>query len=233
METNLAQDAITAALNGDWKKALQINELLLKDNPEDTEALNRTARAYAELGKIQKAREIVQKVLKLDPFNSIAQKAFDRWKGLKNGEASSSGPITSTAFLEEPGKTRIASLMHMGKKDTIAELDTGDEVHLNCHSHRVSCLSLSGKYIGRLPDDLSSRIRKLTNLGYEYKVFVKSVDMHEVKILVREVTRPSKLSNIPSFPPERIQYISFTPPELVQEEETFQVDDADDNVTEE
>lgn len=218
MNTDLAQDAIDAALCGSWGKALQLNEEILKENPKDIDALNRLGRAYAELGNVQKARENVTKVLKIDPFNSIAQKALDRWKGVKIGSVPMSGPISSQMFLEEPGKTKIVSLLHLGSQNRMAESNAGDEVKFNCRSHRVSVLSLSGKYIGRLPDDLSARIRKLDNLGYEYKAFIKSVDKTEIKILIRETKRPTKLSDIPSFPAEKLHYISFTPPELIREE---------------
>jgi tetratricopeptide (TPR) repeat protein len=219
MEQDLAQDAISAALTGEWEKALHINKEILTTSPEDTDALNRAARAHAELGNVQKARETVQTVLKIDPFNSIAKKALDRWKGLKNGDTVSSGTTSSQVFLEEPGKTKIISLLHLGAPDALAELDSGDEMKFNCHSHRVSVMSLSGKYAGRLPDDLSARIRKLDKLGYEYRTFIKSVDKTEVKVFIRETKRPAKLTDIPSFPTEKINYISYTPPELVREED--------------
>lgn len=230
MTDDLAQDAISAALAGNWQKALQVNQEILKNETNDVDALNRTARAYAELGNVQKAREIVGGVLKIDPFNTIAQKSFERWKGLKNGDAVSSGPTASQVFLEEPGKTKIVSLLHLGGTDTIAELDAGDELKFNCHSHRVSVTTMQGKYIGRLPDDLSARIRKLDKLGYEYRSFIKSVDKTEVKIFIRETKRPTKLSDIHSFPAERINYISYTPPELVHEEETMS--EADEGIME-
>lgn len=227
MIDDLAQDAIAHALSGNWEKALQSNQQILKTTPHDVDALNRVARAYAELGNIQKARETMQKALNLDPFNTIAQKALERWKDMKNGDAGSSGPISSQAFLEEPGKTKIIALMHLGGHETIAEVDAGDEVKFNSHSHRVSVTCSNGKYVGRLPDDLSARIKKLSGLGYEYRSFIKSVDKNEVKIFIKEVKRPTKLSDIPSFPTEKINYISFTPPELLQEETQSDENDTD------
>ncbi|MBI2587498.1 hypothetical protein HYW29_01665, partial [Candidatus Amesbacteria bacterium] len=43
-------DAINAAINREWKQAVKINTFLLKQNPKDTDALNRLGRAYMELG---------------------------------------------------------------------------------------------------------------------------------------------------------------------------------------
>jgi tetratricopeptide (TPR) repeat protein len=218
MNDDLAQDAIKYALQADWQKALHANQLIIQHDPSDVDALNRLARSYAELGNFAKARETVQHVLKIDQFNKIAQKSFDRWKGLKNGDVAPSGPSSAQTFLEEPGKTKIVELRHLGSAETIAELDSGDEVKHNCHSHRVSITTNSGKYVGRLADDLSARLRKLVQLGYEYSMYLKSVDKNEIKVFIKEMKRPSKLSDMPSFPSEKINYISFTPPELVHDE---------------
>jgi tetratricopeptide (TPR) repeat protein len=224
MNDDLARDAITFALNANWEKALQTNLHILQRDSSDVDALNRLARSYAELGNFVKARESVQKVLKIDQFNKIAQKSLERWKGLKNGEAISSGPTSPQAFLEEPGKTKIVELMHLGSSETMAELDAGDEVKHNCHAHRVSIETNSGKYVGRLADDLSARLRRLVQFGYEYRMFLKSVDKNEIKVFIREIKRPAKLSDMPSFPAEKVNYISFTPPELIQDDRPSQDD---------
>lgn len=215
MDKDLAQEAIDLALSGKWDKAIRVNEVILKDNQEDIDALNRLSRAYSEIGKIGKARKTAKKVLEIDPFNTIASKALQKWKGLKKGELYKSGPSSAQSFLEEPGKTKILNLLHPGSPKLIAKLDAGDEVKLNTHSHKVSVCTKDGKYIGRLPDDLSARLRKLIKYGNEYKAYVKSVNKDEVKIFIRETKRVPKLADIPSFSTDKIDYISFTPPELV------------------
>ena len=46
VETNLyqkSQEAINAALTQDWKKALDLNLEILKNDPENTDTLNRLA----------------------------------------------------------------------------------------------------------------------------------------------------------------------------------------------
>ena len=115
-------------------------------------------------------------------------------------------------FLEEPGKTKMMYVMHQGDPKVIATLDAGDEVRLDSHSHRLEILTEDGKYVGRLPDDLSARIKMLISCGNEYKVVIKSLDQAGVKILLRETKNKS---GTPSFPAEKIEYVSFTPPELV------------------
>jgi len=220
MDKNLlAQEAISAALSGNWNDAVKLNKNILHDDPNDIDALNRISRAHAELGDFMTAKKYAQSVLKIDPFNSIAAKAINKWKGLKKGDLVYSPPSNAQAFLEEPGKTKIVSLLHLGDTTVISKIDSGDEVKLNHHSHRVSLTTIDGKYLGILPDDLSAKIRKLISLGNEYKVFVKCADSKEVKIFIRETKRDKKLADIPSFTSEKIDYVSFTPPELVHKKD--------------
>lgn len=215
MQKGLAQQAINEALLGNWTQAVSLNKQILKQDSKDVDALNRLARAYAELGEIKKAKKVTQSVLKIDPFNTIAKKASEKWKAIKSGDISDSCPSSARTFLEEPGKTKIISLLHLGSNRIIAKLDAGDEVNLAPHAHRISINTISSKYIGRLPDDVSMRLRKLIKLGYEYKVVIKSVDNMGVKIFIREIKRSPRISDYPSFSPEKIQYVSFTPPEKV------------------
>ncbi|MEK7112986.1 MAG: tetratricopeptide repeat protein, partial [Patescibacteria group bacterium] len=81
MDIDLAQKAVAQALAGNWKEAVKLNHEILKKDPKDVDALNRMARAYAELGNTKRAKGLVEKVLKIDPFNTIASKALKKWKG--------------------------------------------------------------------------------------------------------------------------------------------------------
>ncbi len=223
MISDLAQSAISKALAGNWQEAIVVNEEILKQEPLNVDALNRLARAYSETGNIKKAKETAQKVLLIDSFNPIALKAIEKWKGLKKGEIFASKPSNAQTFLEEPGKTKIISLLHLGSPKLLAKLDSGDEVKINTHSHRVCVTTIDGKYIGKLPDDLSARLRKLIQSGNVYQAFVKSVNTHELKTLIREVKRSPKLADVSSFTTERIDYIPFTAPELVHKRRDLEV----------
>jgi tetratricopeptide (TPR) repeat protein len=221
---DLAQKAVSAALSGKWEEAIKVNSEILKNNSKDLDALNRLAKAYAELGKIKKAKEISQKVLKIDPFNPIATKCLAKWKaGGVNEGGGCSLYSKAEAFLEEPGKTKIVSLLHLGDAGIIAKLGSGDEVKFMPFSHRISVTTFDGKYIGRLPDDLSARLRTLLKCGGEYQILIKSTDPQEVKIFIRELKRSPRFKDMPSFATEKIEYISFTPPELVSKKDDLQV----------
>ena len=225
---DLAQNAISSALKGDWKEAEEINLLILKKSKKDTDALNRLARAYIELGKITKARDAAKKVLKIDPFNPIATKSLKKWKNLRKKELTKgSVPTSPEVFLEEPGKTKEILLINLGEENIIGKLDSGDEVKLSPKNHRVSVITMDNKYVGRLPDDIASRIRKLCKIGNKYKVLIKSTEPEKVKVFVREIKRASRVKNVATFSTERIDYVSFIPPELIHSKSTIQVAEED------
>lgn len=218
MEVSLAQRAVSLALSGDWQEAVKVNLEILKDSPKDVDALNRLARAYSEIGNIVKAKATAGKALKIDPQNSIAQRCLDKWKAYKKNGSQTKSSISIDAFLEESGKTKIISLLNLGELKSFANLDPGEEVKIDSHAHRISIVSSDGKYIGRLPDDLSARLRKLIKSGNKYQVLIKSVEPKEVIVFIRELSKDPSVKNILSFPPEKIDYVTFTPPELVHKD---------------
>lgn len=200
MDYDLAQKAISEALGGFWEKAVKTNNEILKKFPDDPETLNRLAKAYFELGNIKKAKTICSKIIKSDPLNIIATRNLDKWKSVKNCLKSSLKPLQFISFIEEPGKTKLVSLLNLGDFRAVSKLNAGDEVNLNTHTHSVSVTTTEGRYIGKLPDDLAMRLKKLINCGNTYKTFVKSIDSKAVKVFIKEEKRSKKFKNTSSFP---------------------------------
>lgn len=219
MDDVLAQKAISNALNGNWEEAVDTNLQILKRSSKDIASLNRLARAYTELGEIKKATSITERVIKIDPTNKIALRALEKIKGLKEGETIASAPSDAKVFIEEPGKTKIVPLIHLGDPTIIARLDAGDEVILDCHCHRVQVSTIKNDYIGKLPDDISSRIKQLINLGNKFQAIIKSSDPKEVKVIIRETFKGKKAANIISFSSEKIDYVSFASPTLIRNQQ--------------
>lgn len=229
MDMSLAQKAIDCALCGNWAESEKLNNQILKENPNSKETLNRLGRTCAELGKLTKALTCYKKVLKLDPYNSIAQKAVERLERVRknvsvkpkvmaiSGSSTGNG-IFANIFLEEPGKIKTVALLHLGDKSIINMLDAGEEVKLSIQQHKACINNQDGKYVGRLPDDIAVRLIKLSRAGNRYKAYARSVKPDEVKVFIREVERSTSLEGIPSFPTEKTSYISFTPPELIHDE---------------
>lgn len=219
MDTSLAQRAVSFALEGKWDDGVKINLEILSDSPDDIDALNRLAKCYSELGKIAEAKKTAQKVLDIDPLNSIAQKCLDRWSSLKKADKHVQTSTSPESFLEESGKTKIAPLMHIGDANVLAGIDAGDEVRFLPHTHRVSVTTTEGKFLGRLHDDLAARIRNLLKEGFKYQVLIKSVDPRKgITVFIRETAKGPHAKDATSFPPEKIDYVSFTSPELVHKD---------------
>jgi tetratricopeptide (TPR) repeat protein len=212
MENTLAQKAISFALQCKWESALEINLQILSSNPDDVDALNRSARCYAELGDVNKALAATQKVVILDPLNNIAQKNLSKWKNNPPIKHTGKDPIISDTFLEESGKTKIIPLLNLGDSHLFANLNCGDEVKLITSAHKVSVTETDGKYIGRLPDDVAARLKGLMKNGAKYLTLIKAIDQHNISVFIREIENKT---GITSFPPEKLDYVSFTPPELV------------------
>jgi tetratricopeptide (TPR) repeat protein len=215
MENTLAHKAVSLAISGDWSGALETNQQILSDSPNDTEALNRLARCFFELGKTGDALKTTQKVLELDPADSIAQKCLLRWKSVKPGQNRTGAPQTAELFLEDSGKTKIVPLLNLGSPDIFTSLDSGQEVKLSAYAHKVSVTDMDGKYIGRISDDLAARLRNLLKKGGKYQVLIKSIEPKNVSVFIRELENKT---GVTSFPPEKIDYVSFTPPELVHKD---------------
>ncbi len=214
MDTSATQTAVNLALSGKWNEAIEVNLDILKNNPNDTDALCRLAHASMEVGKISKAKEYTKKILEIDPSHQIALKFNNRLKLANNLEAATSLSCNES-FLEEPGKTKIIKLMNLGDTENYIHLDPGEEVKLTPYSHRVSINTLKGKYVGKLPDDIAARLKHLIKKGNKYQTLIMSVQNKEVSVFVREVEKAAGNEEFPSFLPEKVDYVSFTPPELV------------------
>src|SRR3990167_4829224 len=96
--TSLKDQAIQNALTGDWQKAVLVNKSLIKENPQDIDALNRLAFALSILGRVKDAKNTYQKVLKIDSLNPLALrnlKKIEDLKKIKNdiGNASSASKM--------------------------------------------------------------------------------------------------------------------------------------------
>lgn len=214
MSHHLIQQAIALALSSNWEEAEKINRLIIAENKSDVDALNRLAKACGELGKVKEAMEASKRVLEIDPENKIATKAAIKWKVAKKDNARvnqipQSSKNNPRMFLEEPGKTKILHLINLCEKKLINLLDSGDGVNILHNGRRITINTLDGKYVGRLPDDISAHLKRLIELGNEYEAFIKTATEKEVGVFIRETKRGSKAKDITSFPSEKINYIPF------------------------
>ncbi|MBI2314545.1 hypothetical protein HYU93_00575 [Candidatus Daviesbacteria bacterium] len=162
--SNFCQQAIEAALDSKWEEALKINKKILKLDPQNVDALNRQAKACMELGKCSSAKRTYSEVLKLDPYNPIALKNLKIMKSFRsNGQsfiACSPTKLSPSLFLQEPGKTKIVSLLKVAEPQKLSHVFCGMKVGMAIKNRRITVTDPLGNYLGVLPDDISHQLKK-------------------------------------------------------------------------
>jgi len=194
-----SDQAIAATLAGDWENAIKLNKSLLEENPDDVAALNRIGLAYSVLGNSKDAKINFEKVLEIDPLNSIALKNLKRLKSdLPKSDESPMFIQVNNIFIEETGRTKVVELINLAQTEILHGLQTGQSVDMSVK--RLKIFVLQGKkYIGVLPDDIGNRLIKFINGGNKYEAFVKSANHQNVSIFIRELKKSSKFKDQPSF----------------------------------
>lgn len=191
--------AIHAALSQNWDDAVNQNLMILSVDPNDLEALNRLAYAYIQLGSFTRARSICRKVLALDRYNAIASKNLQKIK-LHTPTKAALVKISPSLFLEEPGRTKMVSLINVAPSRTLYSLSIGEPVVFIIKRHTLEVRSAKKVYLGVLPDDLGFRLRRLILSGNRYEVFVKSIGKNSLSIFIKEIKRSKRFKNQPTFP---------------------------------
>lgn len=198
----LEKKAIKAAMKGAWDQAIEFNQKILKLEPTNAAAFNRLGRAYGEKGHLADAKKSFDRVLKIDPYNTIAIKNLQRLADQsKTSTKKTPNPPKNNGvlFLEEPGKTKIVKLVRLADPKVLAHLDSADEVFLVPKQHTISVADIEKTYLGAIPDDLSHRLLPFMKGGNEYEACVKTVDRQSLEIFIKETKRVPKFLNRPSF----------------------------------
>lgn len=232
---DLRQQAIAAAMNCLWDKALNLNRQILKSDPGNVDALNRTARAYFELEDVIKAKKYYSLTLNIDPYNPIALKNLKILKAVKqpsnghskNGSLSKKEFVqkinfSSSLFLEEPGKTKVVTLLKVTEPQVLCQVSCGLKVELQIKARGITVSSPECGYLGVLPDDLAFQIIRLVKGGNRFEACIKSVKVNSLSILIREIFRSQRFKNQPSFLENMHSYTdSFWDNRKITEEKFF------------
>lgn len=203
-QNQLSNLAINAAIESNWKKAIDLNKQLLSTNPHNLEAHNRLGRAYLELGNLDQAKKTYQKVLKVDPYNVIAEKNLKRLAKVKSNckilkNCQNGSQFDNQIFVAEPGKTKLVNLIKLTTPTILSSLCCGDEIFLQPKKHSISVCDVQDQYLGAIPDDLSYHLINLLNGGNKYQAFVKKITSNCLQVFIRESFKSKKLAHQPSF----------------------------------
>lgn len=195
-----SNQAINATLSGDWETAIVLNKALLKEKPDDIEALNRMGLAYTVTGDSKAAKKSYKKVLEIDPLNSIALKNLKKLENEANVKSDSPNTIiqVNNIFIEETGKTKIVDLINLAQAEILMTLHTGQSVDMSVKRLKIF-IHKEKDYVGALPDDIGNRLIKFIKGGNIYEAYVKSANHQNVSIFIRELKKSSKYKDQPSF----------------------------------
>lgn len=206
-----SEQAIDAALDSKWEEALKLNKKILKLDPQNIDALNREARTYMELGKINLAKKYYSEALKIDPYNPIAIKNLKLIKSFKpnngnhmqNSHTEQVPPFRSrlspSLFLQEPGKTKMVNLLKVAEPQKLSQAYCGMQVEMAIKNRKITIIDTNSNYLGVIPDDVSYHLQRLIKGGNRYDCFIKSVRVNGLAILIKETFRSKKFKNQPSF----------------------------------
>lgn len=201
--SNLNHQAIEAALSSNWDQALKLNKKILKVEPQNVDALARLARVNMELGKSNLAKKFYSEVLKYDPYNPIAIKNLKIIKSFKSNGAENHinghSKLSPSLFLQEPGKTKIVSLLKVAEPQKLSHIFCGMKVEMVLKNRGITIVDANESYLGVLPDDISYRLIRLLKGGNKYELFIKAIKVNGLAVLIKETFRSKRFKNQASF----------------------------------
>lgn len=197
------KQAISLAMQGNWKAAIDVNQSILDVFPDDVEALNRLGRAYLELGEYQEAEAAYRRTTEIDSYNAIAVKNLQRLSHLR--EVAAAGEVDADRlepqyFIEEIGKAGIVRLVELAPPEVIARMVAGDRVQLRIDGTDLIAENSRGTYLGRVETEHGPRLARLMAGGNRYSAAIVSMAEGTVRVIVREVFRDPSQAGRLSFP---------------------------------
>jgi tetratricopeptide (TPR) repeat protein len=222
--------AVSLAMEGKWREAVEVNQSLLKKFPMDVETYNRLGRALIELGDYAGAREAYSFALDISPHNGIAKRNLERLAHLGDHPQtphSSKGDghkFAPQIFVKESGKAGIVKMEALASATVISGLTAGEEVSLRIVDEQLLAYNSDDEYLGRAEVKHEARLIKLMEGGNQYAAAVSKLGEGELDLIVKETHRDPSLEGHPSFPPEEVkEFRSGVRKSMVR----YEVDDSD------
>jgi tetratricopeptide (TPR) repeat protein len=198
-----ADQAVQAALEADWTRAVELNTKILEANAEDLEARNRLGRALLETGKLEEARVAYADVVKAEPNNPIALRNVARLTILLEHKTKTNPTKSKTQprlFIEDMGKTGILRLINPAPAHVVAKYSPGAEAELRERDGLIAVHARDGELLGFLEPKVGRRLLDLINTGNQYVVAVVSNDQQNPRVAIRETLQSPENAQRISFP---------------------------------
>ena len=198
-----ADQAVQAALESDWTRAVELNTKILEANAEDLEARNRLGRALLETGKLDEAKVAYSEVIKAEPNNPIALRNVARLNTLLEHKTKTNVTKSKTQprlFIEDMGKTGILRLINPAPAQVVAKYSPGAEAELRERDGLIAVHARDGELLGFLEPKVGRRLLDLINTGNQYVVAVVSNDQQNPRVAIRETLQSPENAQRISFP---------------------------------
>ena len=199
-----AKKAIDLAMQSRWSDAVEANEAILNDFPDNLETYNRLGKALTEVGRIRDAKAAFGRSLELSPNNPIARKNLDRLQQLDDTEPVDMihGCAVGDTFIEEIGKTTVTALVNLAKPNVLLKEAPGRQVQMQLEGGVLKAIGFGGEVLGQIEPRLTVRLVRLMKGGNRYEAAVRSVGEETLLLIVREVYNHPSRSGAMSFPPK-------------------------------
>ena len=198
-----ADQAVQAALEADWTRAVDLNSRIIEANADDLEARNRLGRALLETGKLDEAKVAYAEVLKTEPNNPIALRNVARLGTLIEHKTKINMTKSKTQprlFIEDMGKTGILRLINPAPAHIVAKYSPGAEAELRERDGLIAVHARDGELLGFLEPKVGRRLLDLLNTGNQYVVAVVSNDQQNPRVAIRETLQSPENAQRISFP---------------------------------
>jgi tetratricopeptide (TPR) repeat protein len=198
-----ADQAVAAALDSDWPRAVDLNTKILEGAPDDIEARNRIGRAFIELGRLEEAKASFAEVLKAEPYNSIAIRGTQRVDQLlehKSKPVITQSKTQPRLFIEDMGKTGILRLINPAPAHILARYSAGAECTLKEQEGLLAVHARDGELLGFLEPKVGRRLIDLIRTGNQYVAAIASNDQANARVAIREVLSSAENASRISFP---------------------------------
>jgi len=198
-----ADQAVAAALDADWPRAVDLNAKIIEGAPDDVEARNRIGRAFIELGRLEEAKASFAEVLKAEPYNSIAIRGTQRVDQLLEHKAK---PVITQSktqprlFIEDMGKTGILRLINPAPAYILARYSAGAECQLREQEGLLAVHARDGELLGFLEPKVGRRLIDLIRTGNQYIAAIASNDQANARVAIRELLQSAENASRISFP---------------------------------
>ncbi|HZP94753.1 MAG TPA: tetratricopeptide repeat protein [Candidatus Limnocylindria bacterium] len=199
----LADQAVAAALDADWPRAIELNTKILEAAPDDVDARNRLGRALLEQGSLDEAKAAFAEVLKAEPYNSIAIRGSQRIAQLQEHNGKAVATTTKTQprlFIEDMGKTGILRLINPAPAHILARYSAGAECQLREQEGLLAVHARDGELLGFLEPKVGRRLIDLIRTGNQYVAAIVSNDQANARVAIREVFQSAENASRISFP---------------------------------